>query len=131
MEDDFLRPEQLRALHARFDANRDGKVSLQEVTQFAFAVGADIAAKDSEPIMQEIDTSKDGKLSLEEHLADIHNQAEGGDEEELKELEERKQLEAAKHRAADRNGDGFLDMDELPALFYPDAFPEIHAEVLE
>lgn len=125
IEEDFLKPEQLRSLHAKFDENRDGKVSLQEVTRFAMAMGREIAAKDSEPILQEIDTNKDNKLSLEEHLADIHNQADGGDEEELKELEARKALEAAKHKAADRNGDGVLDGDELPALFYPETMNEV------
>jgi len=126
IEEDSLRPEQLKALHARFDADRDGRVSLEEMMQFAQAVGRQIAARDTQPILAEIDTSRDGKLSLEEHLADIHNQAEGGDEQELQELQARKRLEAAKHSAADLNGDGVLDSEELPALFYP----EIHEGVL-
>merc|ERR1712228_829302 len=71
-------------------------------------------------ILEEIDTSKDGKLTLEEHLNDIHKQADGGDEEEMKELEQRKKVEGAKFRAADLNGDEVLDLSELPALFYPE-----------
>merc|ERR1711920_463963 len=90
-------------------------------------VGKAIAKKDITAILEEIDTSKDGKLTLEEHLNDIHNQADGGDEEEMKELEQRKVVEKQKFAAADLNGDGFLDSHELPALFYP----ETHDAVLQ
>merc|ERR1712066_433646 len=44
----------------------------------------------------------------------------GGDEEELKELEARKKVESQKFAAADANGDNFLDQSEVPALFYPE-----------
>merc|ERR1719203_1129607 len=108
------------------DQNGDGKMNLQEVMLFAKLMGKAVASRDVVAIVEEIDTSKDGKISLEEHLNDIHNQADGGDEEEMKELEQRKKLETAKHQAADLNQDGVLDRDELPALFYP----EIHEGVL-
>merc|ERR1711879_654836 len=78
-------------------------------------------------IMEEIDTSKDGKLTLEEHLNDISNQADGGDEEEMKELEQRKKVETAKFKAADTNGDSVLDQSEIPALFYPETPPAVLA----
>jgi len=126
IEEETLSAEQLMGLHKKFDQDGNGKVSLQEVMSFADGMGKAIASKDISAIMEEIDTSKDGKLSLEEHLNDIHNQADGGDEEEMKELEERKQVEAAKFAAADNNGDKVLDADELPALFYP----ETHDAVL-
>merc|ERR1719188_1624839 len=87
---------------------------------YADQIGKAIAARDIGAILEEIDTSKDGKLTLEEHLNDIHNQADGGDEEEMKELEERKKVEAAKFAAADVNGDQVLDIEEIPALFYPE-----------
>lgn len=120
IEGESLSAEQLRRLHQLFDANKDGKVSLPEVMDFAHSVGKSIAGKDIGAILEEIDTSKDGKLTLEEHLNDIHNQADGGDEEEMKELEQRKTVETAKFQAADVNGDGVLDESELPALFYPE-----------
>lgn len=126
IEEDSLTVDQLRRMHAKFDQNGDGKVSLQEVMAFSESVGKAIAGKDIGAILEEIDTSKDGSLSLEEHLNDIHNQADGGDEEEMKELEHRKSIEAAKFKAADLNGDGNLDKNELPALFYP----ETHEGVL-
>jgi len=126
IEEDSLTADQLRRMHAKFDSNGDGKVSLQEVMAFSEGMGKQIAGKDIGAILEEIDTSKDGSLSLEEHLNDIHNQADGGDEEEMKELEHRKGVEGAKFKAADLNGDGQLDKNELPALFYP----ETHEGVL-
>lgn len=120
MEEDSLNAEQLRRIHGKFDGNGDGKVSLQEIMAFSEAVGKTIAGKDIGAILEEIDTSKDGFLSLEEHMNDIHNQADGGDEAEMKELEHRKGVEQAKFKAADLNGDGKLDQKELPALFYPE-----------
>merc|ERR1712066_353180 len=103
--EESLSVEQLRKLHAKFDANEDGKVGLHEVMAFATDIGKQIASKDIQAILEEIDTSKDGKLTLEEHLNDIHNQADGGDEEEMKELEQRKRVESMKFAAADVNGD--------------------------
>lgn len=126
IEEDSLTVDQLRRMHAKFDQNGDGKVSLQEIMAFSEGVGKAIAGKDIGAILEEIDISKDGFLSLEEHLNDIHNQADGGDEEEMKELDHRKGVEAAKFKAADLNGDGQLDKNELPALFYP----EVHEGVL-
>merc|ERR1719203_2242163 len=94
---------------------------------FAAGIGKSLATKDMQSILEEVDTSKDGKVSLEEHLADIHNQVDGGDEEETKELEERKQVETDKFHAADVDRNGLLDSDELPGLY----FPEIHDGVLD
>lgn len=126
IEEESLTEAQLKALHSKFDQDGDGKVSLVEVMSFAHEMGKAIAARDIHAILEEIDTSKDGKLSLEEHLNDIQNQADGGDEEEMKELENRKRIEAQKFRAADRDGDQYLDVNEVAALFYP----ETHEPVL-
>jgi len=120
IEEESLTVEQLQALHSKFDKDGNGRVSMSEVMSHADVMGAEIAGRDIGAILEEIDTSKDGKLSLEEHLNDIHNQADGGDEEEMKELEERKQVEARKFAAADVNGDGVLEAGEVPALFYPE-----------
>lgn len=131
IQEESLTPEQMTALHGKMDLNGDGKASLAEVMSFAEGVGAAIAAKDIHAILEEIDTSKDGKLTLQEHLSDIHNQADGGDEEEIKEMEQRKQVETAKFKAADLNGDGFLDEKEAPALFYPETHPGVLAVTVQ
>merc|ERR1719487_1298314 len=50
-----------------------------------------------------------------------------GDEEEMKEIANRKELEKEKFKAADKDQSGLLSLQELPALFYP----ETHDGVLE
>merc|ERR1719263_1010290 len=108
------------------DTNGDGRLSLQEVLEYAHSTGRQIATKDVGAILDELDTSKDGRLSLDEHVQDIKNQAEGGDEQEMKDLQSRLEVEKEKFTAADGNADGFLDTEELASLFYP----ETHEGVL-
>lgn len=60
--EEAMSPEQLRALHAKFDQNGDGKVSLSEVLDFARHMSKAIAGKDVTAILAEIDTDKDGNL---------------------------------------------------------------------
>lgn len=118
--EESLSAEQLRAMHSKMDKDGNGRVSLPEVMAHAQELAAAIAAKDMNAILEEVDTNKDGVLSLQEHLNDIMTQADGGDAEELKELEDRKQVENDKFKAADTDGDGRLTLSELPALFYPE-----------
>jgi len=131
IEEEAMTKEQLRKLHAKFDMDGNGKVSLQEIMGFAQQMSKAIAGKDVVAILEEIDTDKDGKLSLQEHLNDIHNQAEGGDEAEQKELEQRKLVETNKFKAADVNGDGILGPEEIPAIFYPETHPEVLAVTVQ
>ncbi|CAK9049664.1 Reticulocalbin-1 [Durusdinium trenchii] len=123
--EEAMSAEQLRALHKKFDQNGDGKVSLTEVLEFARHMSKAIAGKDVASILEEIDTNKDGKLSLQEHLNDLHQQADGGDEEELKELENRKEVETAKFKAADADKDNVLSPKEVASLFYPETNPAV------
>ncbi|CAE7632717.1 RCN3 [Symbiodinium sp. KB8] len=125
IEEEAMTKEQLRALHAKFDQNGDGKVSLSEVLEFAKHMSKAIAGKDVSAILDEIDTDKDGKLSLQEHLNDLHSQADGGDEEELKELERRKAIETEKFLAADEDKDQALNAKEVASLFYPETNPAV------
>jgi len=126
IEEDDLSGDQLKRLHKLMDSDNDGRLSMPEVMQYSQKVGQSIASKDVGTILDEIDTSKDGLLSLEEHLADIQNQADGGDEEEMKELRARIEVEKQKFAAADVSQDNHLDTDELTHLFYP----ETHEGVL-
>merc|ERR1719412_3086101 len=67
---------------------------------------------------------RDGKLSLEELLKGMDQWGEGEDKQDA---EAWNSLETAKFKVADKSGDGFLDLEELPALFCP----ETHEGVLE
>jgi len=110
----------------KIDANKDGKLSMQEVLDCDRAVSKVVAASDTK-LLYETETSQDGQLSLltlDKHLSDISSESE-------QEQAERKQLEAAKFKVADLNGDGFVDWTELPALLYPEAFDHVMRVVVE
>mmetsp|Transcript_156895 Transcript_156895/g.273088 ORF Transcript_156895/g.273088 Transcript_156895/m.273088 type:complete len:236 (+) Transcript_156895:64-771(+) len=116
----------MRAMHSKIDSNGDGKISLPEIMDFAVVMRKTIAKKDIQTIIDEMDGDKDGKLSLPELLKDMEQWGEEGEEDKA-EAQKRKDHEAEKFKVADSNGDGFLDSEELPALFYP----ETHDGVLE
>jgi len=120
IEQDALTAEQMRMMHGKFDVDKSGKVSLHEILQYASNMRLEIARKDIHTILDEMDTSRDQKLSLEELLKDLDAQAEGADEEEMKNMVTKKELETAKFKLSDKDGDGLLDAEELPALFYPE-----------
>eukprot|EP00927_Polykrikos_kofoidii_P003108 TRINITY_DN1122_c0_g2_i1.p1 TRINITY_DN1122_c0_g2~~TRINITY_DN1122_c0_g2_i1.p1 ORF type:complete len:278 (+),score=65.90 TRINITY_DN1122_c0_g2_i1:87-920(+) len=120
IDEDSLNEDQLRRLHGHMDADGDGQLSLKETLEYAKGVTRSIAGKDVRAIIEEIDTSKDGLVSLEEHMADIQNQAQGGNEEEKRELAHRMDIEKAKFLAADENDDHHLEAHEITGLFYPE-----------
>jgi len=86
-----------------------------------------IAKKDVATIVDEMDADSDGKLNLQELLKDIETWADDGEQgsEMSAEASARKELETQKFKAADRNGDGLLDLDELPAVFYPETSDDV------
>merc|ERR1712224_476854 len=61
----------------------------------------------------------DQKLSLEELLKDIDAQADGADEEEIREMANRKELETAKFKLSDKDGDGLLILMSFPRCSIP------------
>merc|ERR1719487_1178789 len=80
-------------------------------------------------LFENMDANKDGKISLEELLESNfgvpfpEGEAPTPDAEQAAEderIKKEKELEKEKFKLADKNGDGFLDKDELPAAFYPE-----------
>merc|ERR1719201_2094413 len=103
-------------MHSKIDQNRDGQISMQEIIEYSHNMRKVIAKKDIHTVIDEMDLDKDGKLSLVELLKDMEQWGEEGEEDKA-EAAKRKELETAKFHAADANRDGFLDTEELPALF--------------
>jgi len=120
-ENDKVSEEQLRKLHKTLDANKDGKVSTQEVIDHAAIVYGKVRNHEVGSMFDEIDSTKDGHMSLEEHIAEFDENYDGTPE--GKELE--KQHGIDKFHAADLNNDGKLDKDELTHLMHPDTHPEV------
>jgi len=116
----MLSVEQLRGLHSKMDLNGDSKVSLAEIIEFSKKVSKEIHGKHSGEILEDLDKSKDGKLSLQELLDDMKsNDMVGTAIREVDEAE-RVRIETAKFQAADANGDGHLDTSELISMFVPE-----------
>lgn len=123
LESDMLTPEQLQGLVGKLDTNQDGKVSMDEMMSFASKMRHQIAHKDAGAVIEEMDSDKDGFLSLEELMKDMEYQ--DADEADKLEAAASKQLEEAKFKAADEDGDGKLSPKEVPALFYPEVSPDV------
>jgi len=114
--------EQLKKLHAYFDNDADGQVSMSEIWNFSQVTQKLIAAKEAAEEMPLMDGDKDGKLSLDEILKSHYEEA---DEEEV--LHKFKARDGEKFKAADTNNDGFLDISEF-SLF---SCPMLNDDVLQ
>lgn len=115
-----LTADQLRQIHAKFDGDSDGHVSLQELLSYAVATGAAIARRDATDMLQDLDKNKDGAFGIEEYMHDLDGQADGGDQDEINRIQAQKEVEVLKFRAADADGDGKLQVNELAGLFFPE-----------
>lgn len=107
-----LTQEQMGKLFKKMDADKDGKVTLAEVSSFGHHMRRSIAKVELDTIMKTKDTSKDGKLSLDEFL--------GVDSKETsreKPSEERRKEMVTEFKELDANSDSFVDIDELASLF--------------
>lgn len=123
-ENDALTSDQMAAMHAKLDLNGDGRASFEEVMQFTAIMRREIAQRDVLTIMDEMDINKDGKLGLDELLRDLEEWG-AADEDDEREMQLRRQLESAKFHASDNDKDGFLDINEISSLFYPETKDEV------
>ncbi|XP_043711498.1 calmodulin-like protein 30 [Telopea speciosissima] len=130
--------DEMKRVFDKFDANKDGKISLQEYCSFFKALGRPKVDREVEKIFEVADLDRDGFIDFEEFMdvqwkgggirtMDIRNafrmfdfdgKGKIGAEEVQKMLG--KLGESCSHkdcmkmvRGVDANGDGFIDMDEF------------------
>eukprot|EP00930_Biecheleria_cincta_P025340 TRINITY_DN1805_c0_g1_i2.p1 TRINITY_DN1805_c0_g1~~TRINITY_DN1805_c0_g1_i2.p1 ORF type:complete len:267 (-),score=94.39 TRINITY_DN1805_c0_g1_i2:42-842(-) len=124
-QEDMLTPEQFVKVHGLADANKDGKLSMQELLDFSQKTRSIAFGKDINTVLTEMDENKDGKLSFDELQASDPGGSDQMEGEEKKEEEKRMALEKMKFEAADLDRDGLLTTDELVGLFYPEQNNEV------
>lgn len=138
-EESPFTPDRLHALHAKMDADANGKVSMEEILQTLHSHRKSNSANNSPEQLEEKDADKDGKLSLDELVKQQMAELPPGEEtkgmEETPEMLEAQEQYQADHRAregmkfnaADLDNDGLLDAMELAAF----NSPETHDHILE
>jgi len=121
-----LNPDHMKVLHGKIDTNGDGKMNLDEIMAFWKLMRKDMIDKTLDVQIEMMDNDGDKKISMEELVGQYADRfSDDADEEEKLREKQVHDLEIAKFSAADKNGDGFLDREELPAAIYPEAHPEI------
>lgn len=122
LEVNFLTEAQASKVHAAMDLDKDGLASMDEIVKYGADVKHIISKRDIRQLVAGgMDANGDGFLALDEFLKDVGLPT----PEEDKDNPEAK-VEIEKFKASDVNGDGKLDPDEMPYLF----FPETHDGVL-
>jgi len=116
-----LTEDHMRQLHAKLDKNSDGKVHVDEILHYAQKTRKNVVKKEIAGMFDEIESTQDGHLSLEEHMSEMTEFHKGGEDE----IEKQRAAEMAKFKAADTNGDDKLDADELVHLMHPETHPEV------
>lgn len=114
-----LSPGQLSGLHTRMDEDRDGRVSVAELTSFAHATQRAVAKSRHEGVLGGFDKDGDGRMSLEEYMLDVKSWHDHLLEEDWQ-WEIRLRMEEKKFKAADENGDDHIEESELTGLLRPE-----------
>ncbi|PAV86210.1 hypothetical protein WR25_26766 [Diploscapter pachys] len=130
-EFDSLPPEEakrrLRILAtSKIDANKD---EMNELVSWVLSSMRSLDLEEVQERKREIDENGDGKISWEEYVKDSYPDQDtsklDGDDKKLL-FEDEKYF-----KAADLNGDGFLDETELAAFLMPENHPHMHKTLLE
>jgi len=128
-----LEEADLRKMFRWFDADKDGRASLDEIMQFSTDMRQKVASADAHTVMDEMDKDNSKTLSLQEVEAGVAQWSKSLD---MKELEadaeedasaksQRLEVERAKFHEADSDKNGVLDAPEMPGYFYPETNPSV------
>lgn len=115
-EEDEFTAEQFEKLHAMMDADKNSKVSLDEILKFSNEQMTLAADKKGKDLIQELDKDKDGKVSAEEYLKDLTEAAKTMDADKIA---IQRAEEEGKFSEVDENSDGMLTEQELIASVHP------------
>lgn len=107
------------------DRDHDNHLSKQEFTDFLHPEETDyMQTVVVDETLEDIDKNKDGKVSLDEYISDMYAPDATGDE--VPEWVNREKEQFASYR--DKNGDGFMDRDEIREWIVPQDYDHSEAE---
>lgn len=110
------------------DRDQDGTLSKDEYPAFyqpwEYNYMHGVAAQEN---LENIDTDKDGRVSLEEYLATVHRKSESEMTED--ELEQKEADKDYFRSSRDANKDGYLDLDEVKEWMFPTSYDYLESEV--
>mmetsp|Transcript_16791 Transcript_16791/g.48776 ORF Transcript_16791/g.48776 Transcript_16791/m.48776 type:complete len:256 (-) Transcript_16791:91-858(-) len=104
----------LQQFHKKADRNGDGKLSFDELMSHADLVRSKMMAADAQASIDELDTDKDGRLSLQEYMSNLSQEAGGNPD-----LLEWAKVEEQNFQAADLDNDGLLGATEAGVILFP------------
>jgi len=124
---------ELRKMFRWFDADKDGRASLDEIMQFSMDMRQKVAAADAHTVIDEMDTDHSKTLSLQEVEAGVAQwdksldgkEVEADANEDASAKSQRLETERAKFNEADSDKNGVLDAPEMPGYFYPETNPSV------
>lgn len=76
--------EELKRVFSRFDANGDGKISVNELDNVLRSLGSGVPAAELQRVMDDLDTNHDGFINLSEFAAFCRSDTTDGGASELK-----------------------------------------------
>jgi len=121
-----LDQEKVKVLHAKIDADNDGKISKAEIIAFDKATRMHIAASTLDADFDGLNLDGDGLSVGELHIGQqTADDLEGMSEEEVKASKMEQISLRAKFNIADRDGDGSIAKDEFMHFVHPDFNPEV------
>lgn len=136
--------EMLAKLHDKIDADKDGKVSMQEVVDFNKYIDHQAADNDIDDMFPNFDKNGDGKITIDEVIMDDTEGVDELDEEgETTESEDGQmkpssmdmaaqvQVQKAMFAAADEDNDGILNKKEFKGVIHPETNHKVMLETVK
>lgn len=124
---EFGTDDHLEAMHHKLDINGDGQLSVEELMQFAFQGHLTSSKSKALGILKQMDQNGDSELTFAELMQELQVHKDGGHTRTAGDDAEFQQVRAYQERrfkAADKNQNGVLDLNELPAFFFPETDPD-------
>lgn len=114
----------MRGIYAKIDTDKDGNMTLSELKLFSRKAKIKKARNVLFKVMKEFDKNRDQKLTLTEITEALHD-ADLDDEEDGESIRSGTDPEIRKFKAADADGNGVLEENEIVSYVQPELNPKV------